>query len=291
MTEANAINAATTGIVGNTGTSFTGSPVTQFNVQIGGATSSTLANVALGNQQLLVGNTSAAPTGKSLSIVRQVFTATGAGTYTPTSGMVYCDVEVIGAGGGSGGCAATSVTNSNAAAGGGGGGGYSKKTISAATIGASKSFSIGSGGSAGSSGQNNGGGGGTTTFGSTLLQATGGSGGTGSSSGSGAGANLGGAGGVGSLGDINISGQCGGYGFVITGTPLAGLAQVAQPGLGGPSFYGFNSTSPNVQGGAAIAGSNYGCGATGGALGQNQAAIAGAAGANGYIVVTEYVLS
>lgn len=46
MTEANAINAATTGIVGNTGTSFTGSPTTQYNVLVGGSTSSTLSNVA-----------------------------------------------------------------------------------------------------------------------------------------------------------------------------------------------------------------------------------------------------
>lgn len=45
-TEANSINAATTGIVGNTGTAFTGSPATQYNVQVGGATSSALANVA-----------------------------------------------------------------------------------------------------------------------------------------------------------------------------------------------------------------------------------------------------
>lgn len=46
MAEANAINAATAGIVGNTGTSFTGSPATQYNVQVGGATTSALVNVA-----------------------------------------------------------------------------------------------------------------------------------------------------------------------------------------------------------------------------------------------------
>lgn len=46
MTEANSLNAATTGIVGNTGTSFTGTSVTQYNVLVGGSTSSTLTNVA-----------------------------------------------------------------------------------------------------------------------------------------------------------------------------------------------------------------------------------------------------
>ena len=44
--EANSINAATTGIVGNTGTSFTGTAATQYNVIVGGSTSSTLGNVA-----------------------------------------------------------------------------------------------------------------------------------------------------------------------------------------------------------------------------------------------------
>lgn len=46
VTEANSINAATTGIVGNTGTSFTGTAVTQYNMIVGGSSSSTLANVA-----------------------------------------------------------------------------------------------------------------------------------------------------------------------------------------------------------------------------------------------------
>ena len=44
--EANSINAATTGIVGNTGTSFTGTAVTQYNVVVGGATFNSFANVA-----------------------------------------------------------------------------------------------------------------------------------------------------------------------------------------------------------------------------------------------------
>lgn len=46
MTEANAINAATTGIVGNTGTAFTGTPVTNHAIILGGGTSSTLTNLA-----------------------------------------------------------------------------------------------------------------------------------------------------------------------------------------------------------------------------------------------------
>ena len=44
-TEANALNASTVGIVGNTGTSFTGTAATSHNVLVGGSTSSTLNNV------------------------------------------------------------------------------------------------------------------------------------------------------------------------------------------------------------------------------------------------------
>ncbi len=49
MSEANSINASTTGIVGNTGTGFTGTAVTNHRVLVGGATSSTLTNLAAGS--------------------------------------------------------------------------------------------------------------------------------------------------------------------------------------------------------------------------------------------------
>ncbi len=46
MAESNSINAATTGVVGNTGTGFTGTPLTQYLVCCGGATSSTISQTA-----------------------------------------------------------------------------------------------------------------------------------------------------------------------------------------------------------------------------------------------------
>jgi len=46
MAVANSINESTTGICGFTGTAFTGTPVTQYNVLVGSSTSSTLTNVA-----------------------------------------------------------------------------------------------------------------------------------------------------------------------------------------------------------------------------------------------------
>ncbi len=62
-TPGNSINETTTGISGFTGTGFTGSPATQHSVQIGGATSSTLANVTNGTTgQVLTAITGSAPT-------------------------------------------------------------------------------------------------------------------------------------------------------------------------------------------------------------------------------------
>lgn len=46
MAAANSINESVTGIVGMTGTGFTATPATQYNVQVGGATTSTLASIA-----------------------------------------------------------------------------------------------------------------------------------------------------------------------------------------------------------------------------------------------------
>lgn len=104
----------------------------------------------------------------------QVFTYTGSSqTYTPTPGMSYCTIEVIGGGGGGGGMA---VTGSHASAGSGGGaGGYARLTASAATIGASQTVTVGAAGGGGAAGAHNGTGGGTTSVGS-LVSATGGGG-------------------------------------------------------------------------------------------------------------------
>jgi C1q domain-containing protein len=49
MAATNPINESTTGITGFTGTAFTGSPATQYTVQVGGATTSTLASVGPGS--------------------------------------------------------------------------------------------------------------------------------------------------------------------------------------------------------------------------------------------------
>jgi|SRR6185312_5528023 len=78
MVATNSIDLTTTGVVGYTGTAFTASPTTQFNVQIGGATSSTLANVANGTAgQVLTSNGAAAPTWQTspINVVTVILTS------------------------------------------------------------------------------------------------------------------------------------------------------------------------------------------------------------------------
>jgi hypothetical protein len=246
-------------LVAGTGISITTSPVS-----LGGSTTiSTTASLAAFNQ-----------------IAVQVFTTPGAGTYTPTTGMKYCTIEVVGGGGGSGGCATTGAAASSAAAG-GGAGGYSRKTVAAATIGASIALVVGAGGVAGAIGANTGGTGGTTSVGSTILSASGGVGGGGGFATTSLLFNLGGVGGVGSSGDINTNGMAG-FGSIASGTPTVALS-----GAGGSSFFG-GGADANL-GGAATAGLFYGGGASGGALGAGTTQITGAAGAAGVIVITEYI--
>ena len=220
-------------------------------------------------------------------VVVQTFTS-GTPTYTPTAGMKYCTIEVVGGGGAGGGAAATSSTQ-GAAGGGGGGGGYARKTVTAATIGTSQTVTVGAGGTVGAAGNNAGNTGGTSSVGS-IVSATGGSGGSGSAV-SGA-TNVafaaGGAGGVGSSGDFNAKGNAGTGGYAVGVTPTCAL-----PGSGGGSYFGggaaavgagTNSTSNGN------AGQTYGGGGSGGYNLLSEASGAtGAAGGSGVVIITEYV--
>jgi len=212
--------------------------------------------------------------GKNFSTVIQKFAATG--TYTPTAGMVNCDVEAVAAGGGAGGAVAGVGSQYNSA--GGGAGSYSKGNFTAAAIGASKAVVIGSPG-AGGSGAGSGAGGADTTFGTTLLVAKGGSGG----------------------GSVNAPGGLGGVAG--TGTTLAipggnggaGASSVAvtngfAPAGGGNSMWG--------QGGAPLAaaaaangnaGTGYGAGGGGCNTYNSASTFSGGAGTIGYLIVTEYI--
>ncbi len=215
------------------------------------------------------------------SVVSQVFTASG--TYTPTSGMLYCIIEVIGAGGAGGG----SATGSMAVAGGGGGGGYARGLFTSVTIGASQVITIGAGGAPGAAGANNGGNGGATSVGA-LISATGGLGGLGNTS-TGAGSvsiQRGGEGGVGTGGDFQTTGTPGGTAIGQNSTGFVGLT-----GTGGSSFFGGGARARLTGSSAAagLPGTSYGGGGSGGGTSNGSGDVAGGAGFAGIVIVTEYI--
>lgn len=271
--------------VANGGTGL--SSLTPYAVLTGGTTSTgnlqQVASLGTAGQLLTSNGAGALPTFQSPAgvskVIRQVFISSG--TYTPSTGMLYCDVEVIGGGGGGGGTAATSATTV-AAGSGGGGGGYAKKVFTAATIGASQVVTVGAAGAAGAAGNNAGGAGGTSSLGA-LISATGGQGGSGSAAG-GFQVGAGGAGGVGSGGDFNLAGNPGGAGFSEISVGVEGIT------VGG--FGGWNLLSAGgLQTFDSIGAGGIGFGGGGGgASGYNSSAPArvGGAGTKGGIIITEY---
>lgn len=203
----------------------------------------------------------------------QVFTSTGAQTYTPTSGTTKAVVEVVGGGGASGGVQTTGL-NQSAASGGGGGGGYAMYLYSNP---ASQTVTVGTGGTVGSAGNNAGNNGGTTSFGS-LVSASGGTGGSGGNASTGSTANAGGIGGTGSSGIVNIQGGDGGHGTTAT-------AQGVWQNFGGASMY---SGICHENFGVSNNGLLYGGGGGGKTVGQNLTQSTGFPGADGICVVWEY---
>lgn len=219
---------------------------------------------------------------RQLKVQSQVFTANG--TYTPTSGMIYCIIECVG-GGGAGGGVAGSASNSGCGAG-GGGGSYSRKICTAADIGASKTVTIGTGGTAGAAGANAGNAGSDTSVGSLCI-GKGGSGGGGTTAASLAG--VGGQGGVAGTGDTTTLGNCGNSGFA-----LAGQTFSLYGATGGGSYFGGASAGLNAAGSGTVAGTagrNYGGGGSGAATSNSAANQSGGAGANGIAVITEYIIT
>lgn len=219
------------------------------------------------------------------SVVVRTFSSSG--TYVPTSGMLYCDIDEVGAGGAGGGTVATTALGQCAAGGGGGSGARSKGRFTAAQIGASQSIIIGNGGTgvAGASGNN-----GSSTSVGTLITASGGIGGlvsnvitTGSIG------VLGGAGGNATTGnDINTPGNA--------GSPSAIYASANNAAIGGggaPSVLGGGTQSvralSSVSNGLSAA-ANTGAGGSGAAVGNIvSAAATGGNGGSGKITITEYV--
>ncbi len=211
-------------------------------------------------------------------VVTQIFT--GNGTYTPTTGMKYCDIICVGGGGGGGGVANSSALQI-ALGGGGGSGGYSRSLVTASTIGVSQAVTVGAAGTAGANTGGNGGNGGTTSVGA-IISAAGGTGGAFSISGASV-VVAGGLGGGTGTATLANAGNDGGSGF---GIEIAGIS-----GFGAGSYLGGASPSITCDGGATPgeAGRSYGAGGSGAVSSNASGAQAGGAGSSGVVYITEYI--
>ncbi|MBX4189691.1 hypothetical protein KW791_00115 [Candidatus Parcubacteria bacterium] len=265
-----------------TGTGLTGGTITSTGTI-------SLAAVAAHKLWANVTGGSAVPTEVSTSIFIQqvvVQTVAATGTYTPTTGMVYAIVEIVGGGGGGAGVGDTSGAKA-CAGGGGAGGGYCRNVYTAAEMGASAAVTIGA---AGAGGVGNSGG---TTGGDTIFNPAG-SGATITASGGLRGneyapstviqMSSGAAGGAASGAQLNVSGGSGYPGISIG----VALSTQVNGGTGGYSAFG--------SGGRALAASQNGAAASGfgaggsGAAGLNDASsYNGGTGTIGYCIVTEFI--
>ncbi len=231
--------------------------------------------------QALIAAGAPAETGRLINI--QQFTSSG--TYTPTSGMSTCIVEMVAGGSGGGGAAATTSGECSA-----GGPGFSSPQavgrFTAAQVGASQAVTIGAAGTAGSAGQNTGGTGGTTSFGS-LMSVTGYSGGLGGPICTASEVYLNGGGtSGGATSGTNLEPISEGSGFQ-WGFAFYGQLAVQAAGQGSP--YGAVSFSSPVTSGslAGDAASGPGAGGGGGAT-CDGSAVAGGAGGKGFCRVWEF---
>lgn len=207
-------------------------------------------------------------TSSGTAVNKMYLTTPGSGTYTPTDGMIQCFVECIGGGGGTSGADA-SYAGGQIAVNAAGGGSYCAKMFTSAQIGASQSYVVGASGSGGvgavGSTEVLGANGGSSTFGS-FLTASGGVAGSSVTFG---------VGGTSTGGDINIEGQ--------DGQENSGSDSYMK---GGNSLYGFgangvfSTSDPNN-------GKNYGGGGSG--YFKNALPCTGSSGAQGLIIITEYL--
>ena len=252
---------------------------------IQGITGNTVSNAELVTINSSTGQLGVTAISVFSSINIQVITSTG--LYTPTSGMIYAQVECIGGGGGGGGLAAITASHVGAS-GGGAGGNYSRTIVSAATVGASQTVTIGSSGTGGTAGNNNGSGGGQTTFGA-ICSANGGGGGAGGGSTVGGISAAGGLPGTNTGGTLNISGSAGG---TSSGGQTA-TATTAYGGYGGGTSITPLNSGPGVNGTASLAAinglANSGQGGTGSAACSTASAAAGGNGGSGICIITEYI--
>jgi hypothetical protein len=262
-----------------------------------GTADNTIDNLSPGtNGQVLTANSA---TGTGLEWTTQegyrfvqtlYFTSSGTFTKATYPWLRAIKIKVQAGGGGSGGVATTPAGTWNASAGGGGGGYAERFFTNIASLDASVTVIVGNGGAGAAAGNNSGSAGGISDFGGSenawRTRATGGSFGEGMSARNTFTTSLPGIGGDGLDGDLLISGSSG-----VPGLALNTSAFGNYPGFGGGSVLGAGRRSNRVGatgGSAAIAGLNYGGGASGSANLENTTQQAGAAGAPGIVIVELY---
>lgn len=255
--------------------------------QAGAVLFPTVPGTTVSNQEYVTINSSTGQLGVSsgsgnfTSIAYQLITSTG--TYTPTAGMLYALVEVVGGGAGGGSASASTSGTGSSTGSGGGGGEYRAAIYSAATIGASQSVTINGGGASASNG-------GTTVFGALITSNGGTAGSTVTKSTTVTFGAAGGAGGTGgSGGTIVIPGGAGGSGW------CSPVGAVYESGYGGSSQLAGSVASLIVLNGGSnqatvgTAGTGYGGGGSGGLSYGNSAAANGGAGSGGCVKITEFI--
>lgn len=215
------------------------------------------------------------------SCVQRIFEISG--TYTPTAGMRFCVIELVGGGGG-GGDATNPGGGANMTAGsGGGGGGYARGVFSASDIGASQPITIGAAGTHGSPAT----GGGTTSVGALISQ-SGGDGGVTLGPTSSPLETDGGAGGGTVLSPPIFwsNGSSGGDALIFGSTSLV------TGGDGGASILGNTTPGASVgPGGGAVGGVSAGLWGSGGAgaVSSGTGAADGGDGTSGVVLITEFI--
>lgn len=195
----------------------------------------------------------------------QVYTSTGANTWTKPAGIKRAKVTVV-AGGGNGANVGGAGAGQVTIGGGGAGAGTSIKTIEAASLGATETATVGAAN-------------GSSSFG-THCSATGGANGTAGGTGAYS-ASAGSLGGVGTGGDINIRGGSGypGYGDAVNVNVMSGG--------GGTSYLGGGAPALVAATGNGTAAGTYGGGGSGAISYNGSGAANGGAGAPGIIIVEE----
>lgn len=218
---------------------------------------------------------------QQVSIDGAAYTATGASTYTPATGMQFIIARVLGGGGAGGGAGGAAAGNASLGAP-GSSGAFGVSRFTAAEVGASQAITVGLGGAQASNAA--GGAGGASSVGA-LISAPGGSGGgtltnqvppavNGNGTGSSAptGANL-----------LSVSGQAGPASFASSSNANGMLG-----GSGGTSHLGPGPSGPAGNSAGASA-SNYGTGGSGCVLNQAGGSTSGGNGAAGVVIIEEYV--